>query len=156
MNGLGGTTAGFGVTVFAGVATGAGTVDACAVTAGITVVEVATGAAVITGAGAVAGTGIAAGATGVCGVIGEAGVVERTSGPAVFFLGIWIPVKILETSFCNPSLLLAIVQLPCGHSAFGTAYNNSRLINHVGLFFIIRCLPGISCQYIRLLSRYIV
>lgn len=117
MNGLGDTTAGFGVTVFAGVATGAGTVDAGAVTAGITVVEVATSAGVITRAGGVAGAGVAAGATCVCGVIGEAGTVELASGPATFFLGIWIPVKILETSFCNPSLLLSIVQLPCGSRA---------------------------------------
>jgi hypothetical protein len=63
-----------------------------------------------------AGAGVATGATCVCGVTGEAGAVELTSGPAAFFWGIWIPVKILETSFCNPGLLLAIVQLPCGSS----------------------------------------
>ena len=88
MNGLGNTTSGFTVTVFAGVATGAGTADAGAVTAWITVVETATGAGVITRAGDVTGAGVAAGATCVCGVIGEAGAVERASGPAAFFLGI--------------------------------------------------------------------
>jgi hypothetical protein len=89
VNGFGAATTGFGEIYFAGADT--------------------TGAGGITGAGGVTDAGIAAGATCAGGTIGEFGKVERTSGPAVFFLGIWIPVKILETSFCNPSLLLAIV-----------------------------------------------
>jgi hypothetical protein len=96
VNGFGAATAGFGGIYFAGAgATGAGADT--------------TGAGGITGAGGVTDAGIATGATCAGGTIGEFGKVERTSGPAVSFLGIWIPVKILETSFCNPSLLLAIV-----------------------------------------------
>jgi hypothetical protein len=96
VNNFGATTAGFGEIYFAGAgATGAGAET--------------TGAGGITGAGGVTEAGIAAEATCADDIIGEFGKVERTSGPAASFLGIWIPVKILETSFCNPSLLLAIV-----------------------------------------------
>jgi hypothetical protein len=96
VNSLGVATAGFGETYFAG----AGVAGAGAE---------ATGAGGITGAGGVTEAGIAEGATCAGGIIGEFDKVERTSVSAASFLGIWIPVKILETSFCNPSLLLAIV-----------------------------------------------
>ena len=121
VNGRGTATAGLGEIYFAGAgATGAGA-DATGTETGR--------------AGAIGASG--------AGAIGTAGATNLTSVSEAPFLGIWIPVKILETSFCNPSLLLAIVQLPCGHSACGTVHNNSQLVNHVGLFFIIRCLPGI-------------
>ena len=86
MNGRGAAAAGFGEIYFAG-----------------------TGVAGITVAGADT-TGAGAGEAGVAGD-GATGAAERTPVSEASFPGIWIPVEILEPSFCNPSLPLCIVQI---------------------------------------------
>lgn len=136
MNGRGAAAAGLGAIYFAGAG--------------------ATGAAGVTVAGADA-TGTETGRTGAigasgAGAIGAAGAAERTSVSEAPFPGIWIPVKILETSFCNPSLLLAIVQLLGRCMANDVVRKNGRLVNHGGLLFTICRLLNLFRRVRRLLN----
>ena len=130
VNGRGTATAGLGEIYFAGAGATGAEADAT---------------------GSETGRAGAIGASGA-GAIGTAGATNLTSVSEAPFLGIWIPVKILETSFCNPSLPLCIVQILRGHNAICLVRKNSQLVNRGGLLFTICRLLNLLRQVRRLLN----